>query len=192
MADEEHKEEQEMEAEALTAIFDTAFEVLSSEPPFEWAIKLWPEGNDDDNDENDTTNHVGIRLVAKLPLMYPDEGSPPEFTVEILKGLTEEHAASLKSMADEEACNHDGMPALYAVCEKLKEWLLENNEKGLDDRSAYAQMIAREKEKEREKVNTKRILCHEFRCLLRRICRLDDIIIVVYCLVFDRVVLSCF
>ena len=158
MADEEHKEEQEMEAEALAAIFDSSFEVLSSSPPLEWALQLFPEGNDDDGDgENDSLNHVGIRLVAKIPLSYPDEGSPPDFTVEILKGLTEEHAASLKAMADEEATVNAGMPVLYAVCEKLKEWLHDNNEKGLDDRSAYAQMMAREKEKEREKVNKRTI-----------------------------------
>ena len=52
---------------------------------------------------------------------------------------------------------------MYAVCERLREWLLENNEKGLDDRSMYTQMMKREKEKEREEVrnsfwtNTNRI-----------------------------------
>lgn len=152
MADDEHAEEQEMEAEALAAIFDTSFEVISPNPPLEWGIRLWPE-QETGGDDGDA-NHVGIRLLVKLPPTYPDEGSAPKFTVEILKGLTTEHAASLETMALEEAESNGGMPVLYAVCEKLKEWLLENNEKGLDDRSAYAQMMAREKEKEREKVRS--------------------------------------
>jgi len=43
------------------------------------------------------------------------------------------------------------------VCEKLREWLLDNNQKGMDDRSMYTLMLKREKEKEREDQKSKQI-----------------------------------
>ncbi|KAG7352212.1 RWD domain containing protein [Nitzschia inconspicua] len=151
----EHCEEQEMEAEALSAIFDDCMVIQKDSQPFEWAITLWPEQQavDDDGDDDDAVdtpiNHVGIQVLATIPLDYP-ELSLPELKIEIKKGLTDEHAQELLELAMEEAENNRGMPVMYAVCERLREWLLENNEKGMDDKSMYAQMMKREKEKERE------------------------------------------
>jgi hypothetical protein len=154
-------EEQEMEAEALAAIFDDCLEIISSTQPFEWAVDLWPEQHtvedEDDNDPDAPQNHVGIKVTAKIPLSYPDE-SLPEFNIKILKGLTEEHEQELLELAMEEAENNRGMPVMYTVCERLREWLLENNQKGMDDRSMYTQMIKREKEKEREEVSSNNII----------------------------------
>ena len=149
---EELCEEQEMEAEALAAIFDDCLEIISSTQPFEWAVDLYPEQlAADEEDEDAPQNHVGVKVIAKIPLTYPEE-SLPEFNIKVLKGLTEEHEQELVELANEEAENNRGMPVMYAVCERLREWLLENNEKGMDDRSMYTQMLKREKEKEREKV----------------------------------------
>jgi hypothetical protein len=145
-------EEQEMEAEALAAIFDDCLEIISSTQPFEWAVDLYPEQlAADEEDEDAPQNHVGVKVIAKIPLTYPEE-SLPEFNIKVLKGLTEEHEQELLELANEEAENNRGMPVIYAVCERLREWLLENNEKGMDDRSMYTQMLKREKEKEREEV----------------------------------------
>ncbi|OEU22194.1 RWD-domain-containing protein [Fragilariopsis cylindrus CCMP1102] len=155
-------EEQEMEAEALAAIFDDCLEVISSTQPFKWAVNLWPEQHTvegeegDDNDPDAPQNHVGIKVTAKIPLSYPEE-SLPEFNIKILKGLTEEHEQELLELAMEEAESNRGMPVMYTVCERLREWLLENNQKGMDDRSMYTQMIKREKEKEREENKAKQI-----------------------------------
>lgn len=110
----------------------------------------------DEEDEDAPQNHVGVKVVAKIPLTYPDE-SLPEFSIKVLKGLTEEHEQELKELADEEAENNRGMPVMYAVCERLREWLLENNEKGMDDRSMYTLMLKREKEKERDEQKAKQI-----------------------------------
>jgi hypothetical protein len=135
-----------MEAEALAAIFDQAFEVVRDSQPFEWAVKLLPvEGGSDDE------NHVAIRLLAEIPLDYP-EISGPKLDVEILKGLTEEHRLELKEMAQSEAANNEAMPAIYAICEVLREWLADHNQKGLDDASMHAQMLRRAQEEERKKV----------------------------------------
>ena len=146
------REEQEMEAEALAAIFDDCLEIISAEQPFKWAVDLYPEQlAADEEDEDAPQNHVGVKVVANIPLTYPEE-SLPEFNIKVLKGLTEEHEQELRDLANEEAENNRGMPVMYAVCERLREWLLENNEKGMDDRSMYTQMLKREKEKEREEV----------------------------------------
>jgi RWD domain len=163
MSNDDHlREEQEMEAEALTAIFDDCLEVVSDRQPFEWAIRLWPEPHSSQNDgdgggdrngfDGGASNHVGIRIVAKIPTDYPEGANAPEFKVEILKGLTHEHAEELLALANEEAQANVGMPVVYAVCERLREWLLENNVTGMDDLSMYAQMMKREKGKELEEV----------------------------------------
>ena len=80
----DHLEEQEMEAEALAAIFDTAFEIRSSTQPFVWAIKLVPVDCGGDAEEEEAANHVMVKLVATLPLDYP-ESSLPEMDLEIVK-----------------------------------------------------------------------------------------------------------
>lgn len=142
----DHCEEQEMEAEALTSIFDDCLEIVSASQPFEWAVSLWPEQHSPEE------NHVGIKLIAKIPLDYP-ESSLPELDIELLKGLTDEHKQELMSMAKEEAETNEGLPSIFAVCERLREWLAENNAKGMDDQSMYAQMMRREKEAEKQSVS---------------------------------------
>ncbi len=81
----DHVEEQELEAEALTAIFDTAFEVTKSDPPFEWCVKLYPVDTHDEV-ERDEVNHVACKLKVELPSDYPDV--LPVMDVEILKVRT--------------------------------------------------------------------------------------------------------
>lgn len=141
----DHCEEQEMEQEALEAIFDDCLEVLSAEQPFQWAISIWPEQLSHDE------NHVGIKLIANIPLDYP-EISLPELEIELLKGLSDDHRKELLVMAKEEAEANMGMPVIFSVCERLREWLIENNVKGMDDLSMYAQMKRREKEEEKKSV----------------------------------------
>lgn len=148
----DHQEEQEMEAEALAAIFDTAFEIQSSSNPStprQWAVTLLPADILDENDEN---CHVAIQLIAKLPLNYPE--ALPELDVVILKGLTnDQHQPELVALAVEEAQAQESSPSIYAICEKLKEWLSDHNVKGLDDVSMHAQMMRRKLEAEKEKVS---------------------------------------
>ena len=148
----DHREEQEMEAEALAAIFDTAFEIKSSTQPFEWSVKLLPVDCGGDPDEEEAQNHVGIHLLVNIPLDYP-ETSLPELNIEIIKGLTEEHRTELVEMAKAEAANNEGMPMIFTICEVLREWLLDHNRKGLDDASMHAQMMRRAQEEERKKVS---------------------------------------
>ena len=146
----EHREEQEMEAEALHAIFDQAFEALNSDQPFQWAVKLLPVDCGGDEIEEEAQNFVGIRLLVTLPLDYPE--SLPVLDIEIVKGLGDEQRLKLLDLAVNEAKNNEGMPAIFAICEVLREWLADNNVKGLDDASMHAQMMRRAKEEEQRKV----------------------------------------
>ena len=110
----QHLEEQEMEAEALEAIFDTAFEVRSSSQPFVWAVKLVPVDCGGDPDEEEAANHVMVKLVANIPHEYPEE-TLPQLDLEIIKGLSEDNRQELLQLANEEAEANAGMPAIFAV-----------------------------------------------------------------------------
>lgn len=145
----DHCEEQEMEAEALAAIFDVAFEIIKDQQPFQWSVRLLPVDCGGDTEQEEAENFVAIKLLATIPLDYP-ETSLPELDIEILKGLTDDHRTELIELANEEAANNEGMPAIYAIAEALREWLVNNNTKGLDDASMYAQMTRRAKEVERK------------------------------------------
>jgi hypothetical protein len=143
----DHCEEQEMEAEALAAIFDDCLEIQQNTQPFSWAVTLYPEQHN-----TEVQNHVGIQLISKIPLEYPEV--VPEFEIILLKGLVEEHRQKLLDMAQEEAESNLGLPSIFAVCERLREWLAENNVKGMDDVSMYAQMMRRTKEAEKQTVRS--------------------------------------
>jgi len=58
----------------------------------------------------------------------------------------------LLEIAKTEAENNLGIPVVFACCEVVREWLVDNNVKGQDDGSMYAQMIRKAKEAEKEKV----------------------------------------
>ena len=137
----DHAEEQEMEAEALEAIFETHFRKLQ---PHQWEMDIFPELDDD----NEQGNHVGCQLSVTLPSTYPEV--LPQLTVTILKGLTDEHCQVLQTMAEEEAQANLESPGLFAITERLREWLVEHNQPGLDDRSMHAIMMRKQQEKEKQ------------------------------------------
>lgn len=142
----DQQEEQEMEAEALTAIFEDFFEIIEgSSQPFVWKVTLWPEATNEDAE-----NHVGVSLQFTLPPQYPD-GALPDCEVSILKGLTQDHAGVLLGLAKEEAEANEGVPSIFAICERVREWLVENNQKGHDDVSMHAQMLRRDAEAKKKK-----------------------------------------
>lgn len=140
-SDMDHAEEQEMEAEALAAIFDTHFTQTDSNV---WTIDLYPSL------AGDEVNYVGCRLVATLPPGYPT--ALPELHVHVLQGLaSDEHGQLLQTLAEDEAQANEGVPSIFAVCERLREWLVENNVKGLDDQSMHAQMLRKQLRQSKEK-----------------------------------------
>jgi hypothetical protein len=90
-------------------------------------------------------------VIAKIPLDYPE--SLPIIEIEILKGLSDDHKQELVIMAAEEAEANLGLPSIFAVCERLREWLAENNQKGMDDVSMHAQMMRKQKEAAKQQVS---------------------------------------
>ena len=138
-------EEQEMEAQALEAIFDTQFHILS---PTEWSIDIYPEPSslDDDTATGGVSNHVACKLLVTLPTDYP-ELIIPELKITIIKGLAVEHQEEILQLAITEATNQLGTPSIFAIVECIREWLINNNVKGLDDISMHAIMLRKEKEK---------------------------------------------
>ena len=150
----DQREEQEMEAEALEAIFDTAFTIRSTDQPFIWSVKLVPVDCGGDTEEEEKANHVMVNLVATIPLTYPEDSeSLPELDLEIIKGLSEDNKKEILVLANEEAEANAGMPVIFAVCEAVRTWLADNNVKGLDDASMHAQMMRKAKDAERQKVS---------------------------------------
>ena len=153
-----HAEEQEMEAEALAAIFDTHFTILDnddddSKKNREWRIDLYPE-HASDEDELQLLNHVAIQMKIELPKQYPadeedDDDHLPKLQIMILKGLADDpHGLELQALAQEEAINNRGLPSIYAIAERLREWLVEHNRPGLDDTSAYATMMRKQEQEQ--------------------------------------------
>lgn len=160
----DQQEEQEMEAEALEAIFEDSFEIIEgSAQPFVWKVTLWPEAT-----SADAENHVGVSLQFTLPPNYPDEALP-DCEVSILKGLTSDHAAQLLELAKEEAQANEGVPSIFAVCERIREWLVENNQKGHDDVSMHAQMLRRDAEAKKKQEQVRAILTGLIYVLLARL-----------------------
>lgn len=138
-------EEQEMESEALQAIFPDTFNMISST---EWSLDLFPIDAAEDDAESDNVNHVSIKLCISLPPTYPD-ATVPELSIKPMKGLGKDDIKMLAEMATNEAESNLGMPCVFAVCEILREWLVDHNVKGQDDESMYAVMMRKQKEEKR-------------------------------------------
>ena len=134
-------EEQQEEIEALEAIYPDEFTLIDSSPPC-YKIHLVPDPNSDDND-----NHVGIYLMVKIPLDYPNE--IPSFEIEIEKGLGKKQCDEIIDVAVNTATENIGIASTFAVAEAVREWLVDNNVAGQDG-SMYAQMMLREKLKDVE------------------------------------------
>jgi len=108
---EQYQEEQEMEQEALAAIFMDDFVALNEEQPYKWSIMLEPIQDDPD------ANHVGLKLIVDIPLAYPEEH--PELNIEITKGLAEDQIEEILNVAKEEVDANEGMPvsSLTNLCD---------------------------------------------------------------------------
>lgn len=75
-----------------------------------------------------------------------------------LKGLAEEQRNLLLELALATAEANMGMPSIFSCCEAVREWLLDNNFKGQDDGSMYAQMMRKAKEVEKSKVGYHKVV----------------------------------
>ena len=132
-------EEQQEEIEALEAIYPDEFTLIDSSPPG-YKIHLVPDPNSDDCD-----NHVGISLMVKIPLDYPNE--IPSFEIEIEKGLGKKQCDEIMDVARNIATENIGIASTFAVAEAVREWLVDNNVAGQDG-SMYAETMRKQSQKD--------------------------------------------
>lgn len=128
------QEEQELEIEALTSLFEEGkeFERISGT---EFKLVLVPHPTGDEE------NHVGVTLHVTYTPEYPE--TAPEWELEDVKGLPDEKQNVLKGKVEDSINSSLGMAMIYQVTEDIKEYLLDNNVKEL---SMHEQMMQRLKE----------------------------------------------
>jgi len=128
-----HKEEQELELEALESIFEEGkeFEKISDT---EFLLKFKPYPQDEQE------NFVGVTLRIAYTDEYPDVA--PEWELKDIVGLSDPKVEEMKSKVEESIGESLGMAMVYTVAEMCQEWLKENNVKAL---SMHEEMMLRNK-----------------------------------------------
>jgi hypothetical protein len=126
-------EEQAMEIEALTAMFEEGKEFLKvSDTEFKLVLVPHPQGEEE--------NHVGITLHITYTATYPEVA--PEWAIEDVKGLPDPKLKTLKGVVEQNIEENLGMVMIYTVAEACQDFLKENNVKEL---SMHEEMLLRAK-----------------------------------------------
>lgn len=126
-----HREDQELEVEALTAIFTEGKEFVRVSDT-EFLLKLLPDSSEE------TVNHVRATLRIKYTDEYPDEA--PDWSLEEMDSLPDEKQEKLKAVIEEVVMSSIGMAMVYSMAEACQEYLKENNTKTL---SMHEEMLKR-------------------------------------------------
>eukprot|EP00408_Alexandrium_pacificum_P066319 CAMPEP_0171177250 /NCGR_PEP_ID=MMETSP0790-20130122/12144_1 /TAXON_ID=2925 /ORGANISM="Alexandrium catenella, Strain OF101" /LENGTH=256 /DNA_ID=CAMNT_0011642145 /DNA_START=82 /DNA_END=852 /DNA_ORIENTATION=- len=126
-----HKEEQELEIEALTSIFEEGKEFIRKSDT-EFCLKLlpYPAGEEE--------NHVGVTLQVQYTDDYPD--APPEWELQDIKGLNDDKQEELRGTIEEAISSSLGMAMIYTVAEACQDYLKSNNMREL---SMHEEMLMR-------------------------------------------------
>ena len=125
-------EERAMEAEALEAIFMESYSMDGAT----YRLELEPESDE---------AHVACVLECACPEDYPSS-TPPSFNIAEVRGLGGPMVKELQTALDEAIQLFEpGCVCVFEVASAVKDWLGEHNEPGLNDESAYAAMMRREK-----------------------------------------------
>jgi len=126
-----YKEEQELELEALTSIFEEGkeFEKLSDT---EFLLRFKPFPADEE------VNHVGVTLKIGYTDTYPE--TAPEWELQDVIGLSDDKVDELKAKVEESIESSMGMAMVYTISEMCQDWLKENNVKAL---SMHEEMMKR-------------------------------------------------
>ncbi|CBZ49841.1 putative RWD domain-containing protein [Neospora caninum Liverpool] len=127
-----HTEEQELELEALEALFtrEEEFEKLSSTS---FRLSLLP------CEEHEGTGHVAVTLFVEYVPTYPD--APPNWEIQASKGLDSEALEEVKKEISKVMEREVGAPMMYTVAEFVQDWLRARNK---PQQSMYDQMMSRE------------------------------------------------
>lgn len=131
-----HNQDQADELAALEAIYGDAFAPAGAS----FSIALAPSvGGDGER------VWVSCALRVSYTREYPDE--PAELALESLVGCSDAQAAELRGLMVAAALESAGAPYVFAVAERLREWLTDHNEKPSDG-SAFDDMMRRARAKD--------------------------------------------
>eukprot|EP00658_Telonema_sp_P-2_P010220 TRINITY_DN13852_c0_g1_i1.p1 TRINITY_DN13852_c0_g1~~TRINITY_DN13852_c0_g1_i1.p1 ORF type:complete len:288 (-),score=104.66 TRINITY_DN13852_c0_g1_i1:375-1238(-) len=107
-------EEQQMEIEALEAIYAEEFKVIS-EAPYRVSIDIL-DGEDDEQ--------FGVRMQAVLPEEYPNQA--PEIEMFTIRRVAREQVQAVQEHVLSLIEENLGTAMLFTLASEAKEWLLEN------------------------------------------------------------------
>lgn len=130
-------EEQDMEVQALEAIFMDEFILSSPGPPAMFRITLSPFAPHEEDAEH--VNYVKVVLLVEYSETYPEQ-LPLVLKVNNVLGLSEDQLMELQAVIEEQANILLDTPMVYSLAEIVKEWLKEHNKKQL---SAHEQAVQR-------------------------------------------------
>lgn len=123
MADDEAREEQAAELEALEAIFgDEDFQLLDADG--NGCARFQVELSDDD----DGGNGLRVRLIFTHTPTYPRESI--HVVAHPLSGVSAPGRKQLQTHLEEVASNSIDMPAAFTLCEAARDWMAEHGSGG--------------------------------------------------------------
>ncbi|XP_073229093.1 RWD domain-containing protein 1-like [Porites lutea] len=116
----DHKEEQELELEALTSIYPEEFSLIESDPCcFQVSIACEPDKPEDEDCK------VHAKLQFTYVNTYPED--PPLIEIPSYEGMDDSEAENLREFLDQEAQENLGMAMIFtlvsAAQEKLNEFV---------------------------------------------------------------------
>lgn len=90
---------------------------------------------------------MAVAVCVEFPPTYPSVKA--DVTIELEKGLTSKHQDELLALISKCGDDNLGSPAIFAITEAVKDWLLDNNIPGQDG-SMYADMMRKQQQKDVE------------------------------------------
>eukprot|EP01133_Synstelium_polycarpum_P015077 gene15077-17849_t len=139
-------EDQQMEVDALQAIFQDDFALLPtpsfSNETFLFTITIRPMSLSDHD------CFVIITLTIGLVTMYPT--TPPNISIAVNKGLPNKNVPELEDLLEQEAKSKIGNQMVFDICGVAREYLTAHNQKP-SAKSVHDQMVEQQKELERLK-----------------------------------------
>jgi len=136
----DHAEEQAMELEAIEAIYGDDYKKLEENTSggiATFEVTLVPEAGADED-----VNHVSVAMRVAFTATYPE--APPELSVRVVRrgAIMDEMVGEFEKELREAATSEEllGQPMVYALAEKVQEWLVEHNKPEMD---MHSEMMAR-------------------------------------------------
>jgi len=150
-------EDQNLEIEALQAIYMNDFTMLDEDPK-KFQILLVP------NPGSEIGNHVGLTLEVSFPSKYPN--ILPEFKLKSLFGIDTDQQSTLESKLKIQSEESVGSPMIFNLAQTCKEWLDDNN----IDRQELQRLkkVKAEEEKERKRAEGTAVTRESFTAWAKR------------------------